>query len=569
MEVLIAKSTGKLLNMQPVASGIVLPKESFVRIVQLACLRVPREDAHFAVSVLDRKDLLGRPKTRCVVRTHGDGETSFASNAEDHRLILFGDHVKATTCIQGQTSSASFGAAPMALSGASDRSMTALRTYNERGWTVETHDLRLGWEHATVTEILRELLSKSRDFPITEAEGESSEMRSDSGGMDMLPSGFETIGHVAHVNLKARHLPHRGLIGAVILDKNYPRIRSVVNKVGEISSTFRTFDMELLAGDADLNVTVVESDCVFEFNYAECYWNSKLQQEHSRVLRLLRDDLRLWRLRKRSTPFIVVDLFAGVGPFAVPAAASGNLNLAQTGKLKRKDSKVDKNEKEGEEVLIGGSDGLHVFANDLNPSAVSAMVNAAKQAGNKIGSVLSWPAASDDRVDTSEGTEGHPSSLWNIDQADGARHRGGNGSVLWVANMDGANFVESLAQAGVRPHHIIMNLPAIALEFLPALYPWRVTSGSRYDTQEICVQAPAPDLAHPQPITVHCYLFSHAASASVVADAVEQVEGKLDIPSGTLAATGRLKYVQCVRSVAPQKSMVCVGFELPPAAVGP
>ena len=51
-------------------------------------------------------------------------------------------------------------------------------------------------------------------------------------GMD-IPCSFETVGHVAHINLRDSALPYKRLIGRVLLDKNGPRIRSIVNKVCE------------------------------------------------------------------------------------------------------------------------------------------------------------------------------------------------------------------------------------------------------------------------------------------------------------------------------------------------
>ena len=43
------------------------------------------------------------------------------------------------------------------------------------------------------------------------------------------PSSFETVGHIAHVNLRDELLPYKRLVGQVLLDKN-PAIRSVINK---------------------------------------------------------------------------------------------------------------------------------------------------------------------------------------------------------------------------------------------------------------------------------------------------------------------------------------------------
>ena len=48
-------------------------------------------------------------------------------------------------------------------------------------------------------------------------------------GMDP-PSSFETVGHVAHLNLRDELLPHKQLVGQVLLEKNGPVIRTIVNK---------------------------------------------------------------------------------------------------------------------------------------------------------------------------------------------------------------------------------------------------------------------------------------------------------------------------------------------------
>ena len=46
-----------------------------------------------------------------------------------------------------------------------------------------------------------------------------------------VPTSFETVGHVAHLNLRDEALPYRHLIGRVLLEKNAGRIRTVLNKV--------------------------------------------------------------------------------------------------------------------------------------------------------------------------------------------------------------------------------------------------------------------------------------------------------------------------------------------------
>jgi tRNA (guanine37-N1)-methyltransferase len=127
-----------------------------------------------------------------------------------------------------------------------------------------------------------------------------------------IPVGFNTAGHVAHLNLRDQYLPYKHIIAETIVDKN-PSIRTVINKVDNVGteSEFRTFAYEVLAGPDDLLVEVSEAGCTFKFDYAKVYWNTKLGTEHQRL-----DDL----FRPGE---VVADVMAGVGPFAVPAGKKG------------------------------------------------------------------------------------------------------------------------------------------------------------------------------------------------------------------------------------------------------
>lgn len=50
------------------------------------------------------------------------------------------------------------------------------------------------------------------------------------------PSSFETVGHIAHVNLREELLPFKSLIGEVLLDKNSPNIRTILNKARDCAA---------------------------------------------------------------------------------------------------------------------------------------------------------------------------------------------------------------------------------------------------------------------------------------------------------------------------------------------
>ncbi|OLY85590.1 tRNA (guanine(37)-N1)-methyltransferase [Smittium mucronatum] len=148
--------------------------------------------------------------------------------------------------------------------------------------------------------------------------------------------------------------------------------------------------MEVLAGENNLVATVRESNCIFKFDFSKVYWNSRLQNEHDRIVNTFKKGQ------------FICDVMAGVGPFSIPAA---------------------KNKQ------------CIVYANDLNPMSYSALVENIKL--NKVG------------------------------------------KLVIPFNIDGRRFVKSsfrnLVLKAPNPRsdskyqlfdHVVMNLPATALEFL-------------------------------------------------------------------------------------------------------
>ncbi|KAK2195948.1 bifunctional tRNA (guanine(37)-N(1))-methyltransferase [Babesia duncani] len=153
---------------------------------------------------------------------------------------------------------------------------------------------------------------------------ESMKLVSDDANRIMI--GFETVGHIAHVNLPDDRLAIKQLIGKIILDK-HKHIRTVVNKVCELNNEYRTMEFELLAGEPEYTARVIENKLIFEIDFLNVYWNSRLIQERTRIHAVVKSG------------DIVVDLFAGVGAF----------------------------------VIYLASKGCPSFANDLNPMAIKCM----------------------------------------------------------------------------------------------------------------------------------------------------------------------------------------------------
>lgn len=176
---------------------------------------------------------------------------------------------------------------------------------------------------------LSELDIDKASFSTTKLHLEYQNFRMDDVLKAVLPEGkegctsYSRIGHIIHLNLKEHLMPYKNLIGEVFLDKLIG-VKTVVNKSASIDSTYRNFQMEVLAGEEDFIAEVKENLCTFKFDFSKVYWNSRLCTEHERIIKLLPPNC------------VLFDVFAGVGPFSIPAA------------------KVRK---------------CRVFANDLNPSS--------------------------------------------------------------------------------------------------------------------------------------------------------------------------------------------------------
>ena len=228
---------------------------------------------------------------------------------------------------------------------------------------------------------------------------------------DEIPSGFAIVGHVAHLNLRHQYLPYKSLIAQVILDKN-PQLRTVINKVDDVGAEneYRTFSYEVLAGPDDLNVEIKEEDCIFAFDYAKVYWNSRLHHEHKRIVEQFNEG------------DAVCDVMAGVGPFALPA----------------------------------GRKKIFVWANDLNPDSHASLV--AGTIRNKVSDYVR-PFNADGRTFIVDATR-------QLYQATNPR-RVDFKTKPSRSSKQPAKVIKTITEPRFFKH-FVMNLPASALTFLPS-----------------------------------------------------------------------------------------------------
>ncbi|KAL5108156.1 Intersectin-1 [Taenia crassiceps] len=135
-------------------------------------------------------------------------------------------------------------------------------------------------------------------------------------------TGFTLVGHVAHFNLKPAALPYRKLIGQIALDK-LPLVRTVVNKAAKIDAEFRTFAVDLMAGEENYLTEVKENGVTYHLDFSKVYWNSRLGTEHHRIIEEIKDIAKV----TDATSVVVFDVFAGVGPFSIPLARTANCQV--------------------------------------------------------------------------------------------------------------------------------------------------------------------------------------------------------------------------------------------------
>jgi tRNA (guanine37-N1)-methyltransferase len=122
-----------------------------------------------------------------------------------------------------------------------------------------------------------------------------------------VPRALDAVGDIAIIEIPPELEIHKAAVGEAVLEV-HRNVRVVLAKAGKISGTFRLRDFEFLAGEHRTVTVYREHGCVYEVDVAKAYFSPRLGTEHQRVAVLVGEGE------------VVVDLFAGVGPFAVPIA---------------------------------------------------------------------------------------------------------------------------------------------------------------------------------------------------------------------------------------------------------
>ena len=124
--------------------------------------------------------------------------------------------------------------------------------------------------------------------------------------MNILPTGFDRLGHVVILWLPPKLIPRVQEITQALL--RIKGVRTVALKVGTVKGRFREPQVKVVAGDPITETVHKENGCVFKLDAARVMFSLGNVFERARVAGLVRRGE------------VVVDLFAGVGQFSMPIA---------------------------------------------------------------------------------------------------------------------------------------------------------------------------------------------------------------------------------------------------------
>lgn len=143
-----------------------------------------------------------------------------------------------------------------------------------------------------------------------------------------VPRAIDFVGDIAIVEIPPELTDHKKIIGEAIL-KAHKQTSTVLAKSGAVEGVYRIRHFEVIAGIKKTVTVYREYGCVYHVDVAKAYFSPRLSTEHNRVASQVKDGE------------TVVDLFAGVGPFAI--------------------------------LIAKNHENMHVYAVDVNPDAIALL----------------------------------------------------------------------------------------------------------------------------------------------------------------------------------------------------
>lgn len=122
-----------------------------------------------------------------------------------------------------------------------------------------------------------------------------------------LPHSADFVGDIAIIEVSPELETYKNIIGEAILKTN-KNVRTVLAKAGAVSGTYRVREFSVIAGEVRTETIHKEYGSQYYVDVAKAYFSPRLSYEHNRVASLVKEGE------------TVIDLFSGVGPFAIQIA---------------------------------------------------------------------------------------------------------------------------------------------------------------------------------------------------------------------------------------------------------
>ena len=119
-----------------------------------------------------------------------------------------------------------------------------------------------------------------------------------------VPHAIDFVGDIAVIEIPQELVDHKKAIGEAIL-KTHKRVDTVLAKSGAVEGVYRLREFEVIAGVEKTVAIHKEHGCVYHVDLAKTYFSPRLSHEHNRVASKVKEGE------------IVIDMFAGVGPFSI------------------------------------------------------------------------------------------------------------------------------------------------------------------------------------------------------------------------------------------------------------
>ncbi len=130
--------------------------------------------------------------------------------------------------------------------------------------------------------------------------------------LSLTRRAFDTIGDIAVVEVPPELESHETSIAKALMDA-HKNIRSVYKKSGEVKGEDRTREFKFLHGEERTETTYREHGLKLKLDITKAYFSPRLSAERERILTQTKDGE------------VVVDLFAGIGPFSILLAKNRDL----------------------------------------------------------------------------------------------------------------------------------------------------------------------------------------------------------------------------------------------------